>query len=149
MSQADAEELIALSTAWFQGREDVLGLLLVGSHARGAARPDSDVDLVVLTRNPQAYRADRAWPDELPLGEAGLLVKGMRDQDYGVLWSRHVMLSSGTEIEYGFAPMAWTSTDPFDPGTLAVLSAGHRILYDPLGLLKTMSEAVASRRTDR
>ncbi|MFJ6663069.1 nucleotidyltransferase domain-containing protein [Streptomyces sp. NPDC091383] len=44
-------------------REDVVGLLLVGSCARGAERPDSDVDVVLLTAGPAPYLTDAAEPD--------------------------------------------------------------------------------------
>lgn len=139
------EAILALSSTWFQRRDDVLGLMLVGSHARGAARPGSDIDLVILTKTPQAYRDDEAWPMLLPWSEIGASVTSFRDQDYGALWSRHVFSSSNQEIEYGFASADWLSVDPIDPGTYQVLRAGHRILYDPLELLRSLSEHVRAR----
>lgn len=145
-SLPDPEKIIALSATWFQGREDVLGLALVGSYARGTAQPDSDIDIVILSMTPQAYRTDMSWPSRLPWDEIGVTVKSMRDQDYGLLWSRHVMLSSGQEIEYGFASSEWASIDPVDEGTLQVLSAGHRILYDAGGLLRILSEYAGLRK---
>jgi hypothetical protein len=102
-SLPDAEKIISLSSHWFQGRDDVLGIALVGSYARGAARSGSDIDLVILCTAPQVYRTNMTWPSVLPWGVIGLSVRSMRDQDYGILWSRHVMLSSGLEVEYGFA----------------------------------------------
>ncbi|MEU9671251.1 nucleotidyltransferase domain-containing protein [Streptomyces bobili] len=47
-------------TGWAAGREDIGGVLLVGSWARGAARAHSDVDLVVLTTEPGRYAGDEA-----------------------------------------------------------------------------------------
>lgn len=44
---AEIQEVIERFTHWAAGRKDVLGLLLVGSCARNAARPDSDIDLVL------------------------------------------------------------------------------------------------------
>ncbi|WP_210730372.1 nucleotidyltransferase domain-containing protein [Streptomyces sp. S816] len=38
----------------------MVGLLLVGSYARGAARPDSDVDIVLLKADPARYLTDTA-----------------------------------------------------------------------------------------
>jgi UTP:GlnB (protein PII) uridylyltransferase len=46
---AEIESVIDRVTRWASGRSDVAGLLLVGSCARGAARPSSDVDFVLLT----------------------------------------------------------------------------------------------------
>lgn len=45
--------LLERITAWFQAREGVATIALVGSHARGAARPDSDIDLVLLVDDPR------------------------------------------------------------------------------------------------
>jgi predicted nucleotidyltransferase len=39
-------------TRWAAARKDVLGLLLVGSCARNAARPDSDIDVVRILHDP-------------------------------------------------------------------------------------------------
>jgi Nucleotidyltransferase domain len=50
--QARVGELLERATAWARRRPDIRGLALVGSWARGSARTDSDVDLVVLTTDP-------------------------------------------------------------------------------------------------
>ena len=120
-------------------------MLLVGSRARGEAGPDSDVDLVVLCDSPSAYWADLAWPGSLPWHEIGLGVESTRDEDYGLLWSRRVLLSSELEIEFGFVAEQWARTDPIDGGTLRVVSAGHRIVYDRDGMLRRLSECAAAK----
>ncbi|MGV9560016.1 nucleotidyltransferase domain-containing protein [Streptomyces sp. NPDC003522] len=56
-------------TAWAAGREDVVGVLLVGSWARGAGRAGSDVDLVVLTAEPGRYAAEDTRVREPALGD--------------------------------------------------------------------------------
>jgi uncharacterized protein len=142
LTPLEGEKLLAINTTWLQNRADVLALLLVGSYARGAARPDSDLDLVILSTTPRFYRNDLAWPNHLPWFELGVTVENWRDQDYGRLWSRHVRLSSGLVIEYGFAPGNWASIDPLDEGTCQVMRPGHRILYDPWRILATLSEQV-------
>lgn len=65
---AEAQSVVDCVTSWAEGRADVVGLLLVGSYARGAARPDSDVDLVLLSRDVAGY-GDNSWINELALGE--------------------------------------------------------------------------------
>jgi UTP:GlnB (protein PII) uridylyltransferase len=61
---AEIEDVIHRVTRWAADRDDIVGLLLVGSFARNAARPDSDIDLVVLTHDTTRY-PDSAWADEL------------------------------------------------------------------------------------
>ena len=46
---------------WAAARPDIQALALAGSHARGAARPDSDVDLILLCDEPTRYVQDTTW----------------------------------------------------------------------------------------
>ena len=48
---------------WASTREDMQAIALVGSYARGAARTDSDIDVVLLTDEPQIYLEDIRWID--------------------------------------------------------------------------------------
>lgn len=134
------DDLLAQIIAWGRADASLRALALVGSHARGAARPDSDVDLVCLVRDPAAFR-DAAWVSQIVWGAP---VEGWHDRDYGALWSRHVQVAGAPEVEMGFAPLSWANTQPVDPGTQQVMSDGHRILYDPDGRLSRLAAAVTS-----
>jgi hypothetical protein len=61
-----------------------------------------------------------------------------RDVEYGLLWSRHIQLSTGLEVEFGFAPPQWAAIDPLDEGTQKVVQDGCWILLDPTGLLNKL-----------
>jgi hypothetical protein len=133
------EDLIHTILAWATSQPGVEAMALVGSHARGTARADSDIDLVLLVRDPAAFRADTGWL------EAALRARPMRwrDEDYGALWSRRVWVAEGDgEIEFGFAAVAWGAVDPIDAGTRRVVGDGCRILYDPGGVLGRLCVAV-------
>lgn len=118
---------------WAERRSDIGGLLLVGSWARGTARPDSDVDLMFLVEDPGAFRTDTGW-----MAQIGLEVSQWRDEDYGAAWSRHVYLENGSRLELSFGTSEWAKTDPVDAGTFGVISDGGRILYDPEGALERL-----------
>jgi predicted nucleotidyltransferase len=75
--QARAQHLMDRVAAWACGRCDVCGVALVGSYARGMARADSDVDLVVLCADPAPYLADSGW-----LAEFGAVAPPERE-DWG------------------------------------------------------------------
>jgi len=109
----------------------VVGLLLVGSYARDAARPDSDVDLVLLTTDRDAYLAE----EELGLGEL------VRTRQWGVITERRFRTPSGLEVELGVGNPDWASVDPVDPGTRKVVTDGARILHDPGGALGALLKA--------
>jgi hypothetical protein len=51
---------LAQLAEWAARCDDVVGVALVGSHARGTARPNSDVDVVILAEDPRRYLDDTA-----------------------------------------------------------------------------------------
>ena len=126
---------------WAREREDVVAVALVGSHARGAARPDSDVDFVVLTTSPASYRA-AAWPAQIAWPARAAARPAWADVAYGALWARHLELTDGTRVEVGFAAPAWARVAPVDAGTAAVARAGCEVVWDPTGLLAALRSAV-------
>jgi predicted nucleotidyltransferase len=67
-SMERAQMLLERLRLWASQKDDVRALLLVGSFARGEARPESDVDIVLLTnkRSP----AGRAAPGQSVPGAA-------------------------------------------------------------------------------
>lgn len=110
-------------------------LALVGSWARGAARPDSDVDLVLLTDRVATYVEDDHWITEI--GAVALI----RTESWGAITERRVALPSGLEVEVGVGRPAWAATAPIDAGTRRVVHGGLRILHDPDGLLAALQSA--------
>ena len=109
--------------AWAVKREDIQALALVGSHARGTHRPDSDVDLVVLTTNPGTYLRDVEWASRFGT------VDKCQIEPYGDLTSIHAWYLDGREVEYGFTRPEWARST----GGRAVLAAGVRVLFDNVG----------------
>jgi len=134
----EVEHLLARIAAWAAGRTDVHGVALVGSWARATARPDSDVDVVVLTTGPQAYAITSDWI----AGACGEDAPVLRTAAWGPLVERRLLLSSGLEVEFGFVRPAWAAVLPADPGTARVVRGGCRPLHDPHGLLARLVTAV-------
>ncbi|MGK5741398.1 nucleotidyltransferase domain-containing protein [Micromonospora sp. URMC 103] len=131
---AEVEEIISRVTRWAARRPDVAGLLLAGSYARDAARPDSDIDFVLLTTD-QARYADDIWVHELAIGDL------IRVQSWGAVIERRFRTASGLEVEINVGPPDWASTDPLDPGTRRVVTDGARSLRDPTGALGNLIHA--------
>ena len=121
------ERLIDEVLAWAARRPDVRAVALVGSHARGDARPDSDVDLLLLAERPDELVRDAAW------------VRGFGDvsrvavEDWGRVTSVRVWYARGPEVEFALATPDW-ATAP-DEGTRRVVSDGFRALLDRDGAL--------------
>jgi hypothetical protein len=136
---AEVREIIERVTRWAARRPDVVGLLLVGSYARHAARPDSDVDLVLLTTDVARY-AGNGWTRELDLGDP------VRVRSWGPVTERRFGTASGLEVEICIGEPGWAGTDPVDPGTRRVVTDGARVLHDPTGALAALLAACAADR---
>jgi len=135
--------LIESITTWASTRNDIIGLALVGSYARNSAKPESDVDFVLLTSDPNVFRQSFVWLNEIDWSSLGVSAGPYRDAQYGAVWSRHVQLSDGLSVEFSFAHPSWAATSPCDPGTRSVLSGGCRVLFDPQQLLQNVVRSAA------
>ena len=141
MDQGTARDLIAIVREMVEGCDELRALALCGSWARGDARPDSDIDLLALARDPAPWRNDTSWVIGLPYARARLAYRGHWIASYGIAWSAHVDLGPGVELELTFAPPSWADIDPIDPGTRAVVSGGFEIEVDKDDRLARLAEA--------
>lgn len=137
----DISDLLDTVLDWAYDQTIIRAVALVGSYARDAARPNSDVDMMCLTTDPTAFKFED-WVSQIDWQKAGLEVDTWVDKDYGGVWSRHIQMTSGLEVEISFGVLQWASTDPLDAGTLRVMADGHRILYDPDGILRRFVNAM-------
>lgn len=115
----------------------IVAIGLVGSWAREAGRPDSDVDLVVLTDEPRALLDNLEWRHQF---DAGARLVSARD--FGALQERRLRCRDGLEIEVGIGTPGWARTRPVDPGTATVVRDGLVAVYDPQGRLAALAAAV-------
>ena len=143
MQDEHAQRIIQIVLEWAKAQPTICALALVGSHARGTARADSDIDLIVLTTDPQHFRADTGWLTAIDWSVIAARPAEWQDEDYGLLWSRRMWLEPNRdEIEIGFALPSWADVNPVDPGTQRVIADGCCALHDPEGLLTGLCAAV-------
>jgi uncharacterized protein len=144
MNGAAAEALIRAVRAWAIERDDIRAMALVGSWARGKAKPGSDLDLLLLTDRATEYRRSRKWLTEIDFAKAGHRIQSSETAAYGVAWSRHIHLKPAAEVELTFANCSWASITPLDDGTRAVVKNGFRAIFDRDGALAKLAWAVQS-----
>ncbi len=120
------EQFLSQVMRWAEGQPDIAGVVLVGSHARGAARPDSDIDLVVLTTDPRRYLDDISFAQQF-----GPIARWV-EEDWGRVTSLRVWYEDGMEVEYGFTQPDWAAP-PLDAGTRRVIADGARVVFDRSG----------------
>jgi uncharacterized protein len=115
-------------TTWALRQPGILAVALVGSHARRAARPDSDVDLVMLTTRPEDWILNPDWT------AAFGAIKLVQQEDWGRVTCLRVFYQNGLEVEFGITTAEWAAL-PLDSGTAGVIANGMQILVDRGGLL--------------
>ena len=120
------QNIIEALRQWAQKETSIESVILVGSWARGTNRPDSDMDLCILTARREGLLAENHFPS--------LFGKVRRQQTeyYGACTSVRVWYEGGAEIEFGLVEPDWIAL-PLDEGTRRVLSDGYCVLYDRAG----------------
>jgi hypothetical protein len=110
--------IVQVVLVWAKAQPKIRAVALVGSHARGTARPDSDIDLMLLTTDPHGFRADTAWVEQIDWHAIDTLPHKWQDEDYGVVWSRRIWLEADRgQVELTFAPLSWADVKLLDTGT--------------------------------
>ena len=110
-------------TSWAKDQVDIVSLALVGSHARGDARSDSDVDFIIVCARPEVYLQELTWVSRFGVAQTVSI------EDWGNVQSVRVFYSDGPEAEYGITSPDWI-TFPLDEGTITVLQNGVIVLLD-------------------
>jgi 3-methyladenine DNA glycosylase AlkD len=108
---------------WGKQYGDIQAAALVGSYARGKARQDSDIDLVLLIDEPPRYLEDTTWVNVF-----GTPTR-QRIEYYGRVTSLRVWYEDGLEVEFGLTTPGWAST-PLDSGTRQVIMDGFIPLFE-------------------
>ena len=108
---------------WAGSQNDLLAAALVGSYARGAATPDSDVDIILISSHSDIYLKDSSWAADF-----GVIEKQQIEQ-YGLVTSLRIWYAGGLEVEYGITDKRWAAI-PLDAGTRQMICDGIRVLFE-------------------
>jgi predicted nucleotidyltransferase len=116
---------------WAACQPDILATALLGSYARNEATRASDVDLVIIAREPKTYLKDTRWAQQFGA------ISRQQIESYGKVRSLRVWYLGGHEVEYGFTDEMWPAL-PLDEGTKKVISDGMQILSERGGILSRL-----------
>lgn len=136
----DVQRFVGDIKKWAEGQNDIQAVFLVGSHARGEAHEDSDVDLVLLTDQPSKYLEDGSF-----LKSYGEIARVDREV-WGRLTSLRVWYQDGLEVDLGISTPDWITERPLDAGTFRVISDGAKVLVDRMGGLEELALSVKKER---
>ena len=129
-----AQKMIGAIVEWWKQQPEAIAAALVGSYARREARSDSDIDLILLSRNPDFLLEDTSWVRQFGSPSS------VSSENWGDVTSVRVRYPD-CEVEFGLAAAAWAS-DPADPGVGRVVRQGIRILHDPDRILGARVERI-------
>lgn len=127
----NAKNFIDNFTTWAENEENIQAVGLVGSHAKGTAKPDSDIDLMIIVRDKDFYIKNSDWINNF--GE----VERVKDETWGNVKTKRLFYKNGLEVEYNFDTKEWAN--PKDPGTKKVVSDGMKILVDKEQILRAIA----------
>jgi predicted nucleotidyltransferase len=130
------EAFLAAVKLWGETQSDIWAILLVGSYARGQAREDSDVDLVVLTNRPGQYLDNHSFAESFGI------IKQIETEYWGRVTSFRIWYQDSFEVELGITTPDWITEDPLDSGTLKTISDGAKVIIDRIGNLEKLISAV-------
>ena len=133
----NARKLIDSIVAWSRDDARILAVGLCGSYARGEQRADSDIDVCLLTSDPESLLNDRAWVGVI--GDRARIAGPV--EDYNLVQSLRVFFDD-IEVEFGITDAAWAAV-PIDDETAAVINDGLKILHDPQHRLRAAIEYCA------
>ncbi|HLY35472.1 MAG TPA: aminoglycoside 6-adenylyltransferase [Candidatus Limnocylindria bacterium] len=137
----DPAGLLARIEDWARTDVAVHGLILLGSRARSDHPADvwSDTDLIVVVEDPAAFLADAFWPSRF-----GAVAITFIEQTGHGRRERRVLYEDGTDLDVVPVPAAEIRGGLSDPGALAILGRGHRVLVDKAGLFDALPEQIRS-----
>lgn len=98
---------------WLISQEDILAILLVGSHAHGTFKDNSDIDLMIICDCYMNYVNNPSWLHNIENFNQPLV------EGWGKSKSLRVFFINDKEVEYTFSDRSWLSTDPPDEGTVS------------------------------
>lgn len=103
--------------------DEIEVVLLVGSHATGNHKDDSDVDFVLICHDKGSILRRQSFFESFGM------IKKQAIENYGACTSVRVYYENYFEIEFGFVDSSWIKK-PLDPGTKSVLDGGYIVIID-------------------
>ena len=132
----DRQILLERLLVWAQARPDIQALALVGSSARAGLPADawSDIDLLLLTADPDFYLASPDWCAEI----AEPWIATVERAPDGRVVERRVLFRGGVDVD--FLILAADKLGALREEPLKSITArGMRVLFDRAGILPSLT----------
>lgn len=118
------DDLLQEFKKWAEYQNQIKGVAIVGSFARGDFHLKSDVDLIIISNNKEV-----TIQDILSEFKFDGVNRHHLEQWGPFLTSLRIFYDSELEVEYGVSTNVWVK-EPLDKGTKEVVKNGFKILLD-------------------
>jgi len=129
------ENIIDNTISWAKNEEDIRALLIVGSRAREYYPADewSDLDLVIITRNPKVYIQDTGWIKLISEPEITFIEGTAVGNELEV----RVLFDGGLDVDFAIVPLDIfvRNINVFSP----VATRGIKVLIDKEGMFSNLN----------
>ncbi len=138
------EDVLQRFLAWARPQPDVRAVMIVGSRARSTDHPAdafSDLDLVVVSTDPDRYLSETDWLE--PLGTPWLTF--LEKQAVGEGLERRVLFEGALDVDFVPLPIEAVSRmalEGWPPEVAAVLRRGFKLVLDKDDLLGRLTRGV-------
>lgn len=116
---------------WGNQDHDIDSIIVVGSYARGQQKPESDLDLVIITSNKAKFFQNHDF-----VAQFGKATK-IQTEFYGAVTSVRATYEDSSEIEFSIADATWVEK-PLSASTSQVLRRGFKVLVDKRSQFKNI-----------
>ena len=142
MNDTAYAQLIERIAAWARGRPDLRAVLVLGSRARSdhPADPWSDLDVVLVTTDPDVYLAGVDWLEAL----GTVWITFLEPTAVGGQLERRVLFAGGLDVDFSIVPyrdVDMMERQGLPPEVAAVFRRGVRILLDRDGFALRLAAA--------
>jgi arginyl-tRNA--protein-N-Asp/Glu arginylyltransferase len=115
---------------------EIAAIAMFGSQAHGTARPDSDIDVLILTPDIQKHFEDNHYARCF-----GSFRYARREKWFSGETLRSFFRQENGQIEYNFATPDWADL-PANAEARRIVKDGIKILHDPHGILEKLQKSV-------
>lgn len=141
-------DLLAVRIAdWARERTDVHAAVIVGSQARAETAADrwSDLDVILVVEEPNAYLDDLSWV----MAFGAPLLTFVEPTAVGNERELRVLFETGEDLDLPLIPMSRLDLLTEDETIAEVLGRGYRVLVDDIGLEERLRAASLGPRQRR
>lgn len=141
-------DLLAVRIAdWARERTDVHAAVVVGSQARAETAADrwSDLDVILVLEEPNAYLDDLSWV----MSFGAPLLTFVEPTAVGNERELRVLFETGEDLDLPLIPMSRLDLLTEDEAIAEVLGRGYRVLVDDIGLEERLRAASLGPRQRR